>query len=76
MPAEPPHPATNPARLAKIVAALEAAPDLGLTQVSAEFVEGTIVLRGNASSAEVRDKATDLARALSGGGVENRMRVG
>ncbi|MEY4697175.1 MAG: hypothetical protein RIT14_1603 [Pseudomonadota bacterium] len=77
MPANPPLPATDPDLLAAIVAALEGAADLALTQIAAEYVEGTVVLRGIAGSAEVREKAAVLARRVSGGAtVENRIRVG
>ncbi len=64
----------DPALMARVLAALQ---DDALADLSVEFVEGTLVLRGKAGSAEVRDAATQTARAAAGDApVENRMRVG
>lgn len=67
----------DPALMAKVLETLERHPDLGVAMLSVEYVEGTLVLRGQAGSAEERDRATEIARlAATGVPVENRIRVG
>lgn len=64
----------DPALMARVLAALQ---DPALANLSIEYIEGTLVLRGTAGSAEARDEATRDARAVAGGApIENRMRVG
>lgn len=68
-------PGNDPGLMARVLAALSQ--EAALANLSVEFIEGTLVLRGTAGSAEARDQATDLARAAAGDApVENRMRVG
>ena len=72
----PAPPGSDPALMATVLAALEGDPDLTLTDLSVEYIEGTLVLRGSAGSAEERERAGDLARIASGGApVENRIRT-
>lgn len=69
-------PRSDDAMIARVLAAL-GAPEIGLDEVQVEYIEDTLVLRGRAPSAEARDKAGVLARAVSGAaGVENRIRTG
>ncbi|OYU18135.1 MAG: hypothetical protein CFE34_12135 [Rhodobacteraceae bacterium PARR1] len=73
-PTDGPPDGNDPALMARVLTALEG---MALASVSVEFIEGTLVLRGAAGSAEVRDQATQTARAVANGApVENRMRVG
>lgn len=74
MPDDPP-PGNDPSLMARVLAALSQ--EGALSNLSVEFVEGTLVLRGTAGSAEARDQATTRARTAAGEApVENRMRVG
>ena len=72
----PSPPGSDPALMAAVIAALEAQPDMTLTELSVEYVEGTLVLRGSAGSEEERERAGNLARSAAGGApVENRIRT-
>lgn len=72
----PAPPRSDPDLMAAVLEALQDEPDLTVTDLSVEYVEGTLVLRGSAGSAEERDRAGDLARIASGGApIENRIRT-
>lgn len=69
-------PRSDDAMIDRVLTALSA-PDLGLMEVAVEYIEDTLVLRGRAPSAEMRDRAGVLAVQVSGAsGVENRIRTG
>lgn len=72
-----PPPATDPELMARVLSALQATDAPATANLSVEFVEDSLVLRGTAASAEERERATALARQVAVGvAVENRMRVG
>lgn len=72
----PAPPGSDPALMAAVIAAIEGARDVTVTELSVEYVEGTLVLRGSAGSDEERDRAGALAiGAASGAPVENRIRT-
>ena len=76
-PPSPLPPGNDPALMARVLSALEHDPSLGLTALSVEYVEGSLVPRGQAGSAEARDNATTVAARVSPGvPIENRIRVG
>lgn len=76
-PPSPIPPGDDPALMARVLSALEQETALGLTALSVEYVEGSLVLRGQAGSAEARDQASRLAgQAAPGVPIENRLRVG
>ncbi len=69
-------PRSDDAMIRRVLSAL-ADPDIGLTDLGVEYIEGTLVLRGRAPSAEAREAAGALALRVSGAaGVENRIRTG
>ena len=69
-------PRVDRAMLARVIAALSD-PALGLSDVQAEYIEGTVILRGRAGSEDARKAATAIAQRVSGAaGVENRIRTG
>lgn len=75
MPTDMP-PGLDPELMAAALAAIGADPELDITELSVEFVEGTLVLRGSAASAEMRERAADVVRVATGGApVENRIRT-
>jgi osmotically-inducible protein OsmY len=62
--------------MAEVLAVIGEDPELSIADLSVEYIEGTLVLRGSAGSAEERERAGDLARIASGGApVENRIRA-
>jgi osmotically-inducible protein OsmY len=70
-------PGNDPDLMALVLAALQAEGAPETANLSVEFVEGSLILRGTAASAEERDRATALVRQVTGDvPVENRMRVG
>lgn len=69
-------PGTDPDLMAAALQAIGSDPELDITDLSVEFIEGTLVLRGSAGSAEQRDRAADVVRIATGGApVENRIRT-
>lgn len=72
----PAPPRSNPELMSAVLAALQGDPEMTLVNLSVEYIEGTLILRGSAGSAEARDRAGDLARIASGGApVENLIRT-